>query len=188
MGFWSSIWGGSSPTLNQDITKEGALENFNTGVGEGLTTAGAGFQEGILSGDPTKEAQAIAPETKAAQDQAQQQKLTTAQFNNRGGGTNASTSAIDPNLRAQILALLGGLKSNTANAAVGEGTNLTNQASAENEAQAKLAQQRQQNWANSILGHAQISGIQSLEELGEQYLAGPGQTSAADTYGSGGAI
>lgn len=169
--FLSAIFGGQNKVLNSDINQSGAISGYDTGVGEGLTSAGAQFQEGILSGDPTKEAEALAPETAAAQQQKQQQKDTLAQFGPRSGGTAAFTAGLDANTRGQLIKMLGGLKSSTAGEAVGEGTNLTGQALSANAQQADESQQRMQNWQDSILGQ------------GTQYAAGAAEAAALKAIG-----
>ena len=47
----------------QEQDQFGALGNYETGTGEGLTTAGAGYDLGVRSGDPTKIATALAPKS-----------------------------------------------------------------------------------------------------------------------------
>ena len=84
-GFLSAIFGGQNKTLNKDINQFGQDAGVATTLGTGDATAASKEYQDILSGDPTKEAAAIAPETKAAQDQAAQAKKTTAEFSNRGG-------------------------------------------------------------------------------------------------------
>jgi hypothetical protein len=120
----------------------GALGDYSTGTGEALTTAGAGEELGILSGDPTKIAQVEAPAINAGQGQVEQQMLTNANFGNRGGGTNASTQNAEGANRANIIDLTGNLIGNTAGAAVGQGTGLLSQAGSDIGNEAQLAEQR----------------------------------------------
>ena len=113
MGFFGSLFGGSNPTLNENIPAFQKAAGFDTGIGEGDVTAASKYWNDILSGDPTKMAQAVAPETAAIQGQAQQAKNQTAQFSPRSGGTAAAIAGLDANSRAQIIKLLGGLQSGT---------------------------------------------------------------------------
>jgi hypothetical protein len=128
----------------QQENQLGGLSNYQTGVGEGLTTAGAGEEEDILSGDPTKIAQAEAPEITAQQGQIQGQELQNANFGNRSGGTNASTQNAQEAGRGNIIDLTGGLISNTADAAVGQGSNLMGQASNNINSEASMKRQQEQ--------------------------------------------
>ena len=188
MGFWGSLWGGSSPDLNSDIGQSKQNAGWDTGQGQSDVTAGTDFLKSILGGDASKQAQALAPEISAAKTSAQNSNKTAAEMGTRSGGTAATTAKTNDSLHAYITDLIGKLTGSAATALPQIGTALTGQGESALMDNAKLAEQRQQNWANSILGHGVISGVQSAEELGEQYLAGPGQTSAADTYGPGGAI
>ena len=133
------------PTEQQQRQLTG-LSNFETGTGEGLTTAGAGEEEAILSGDPSKIGQALAPEISSGQGQVEQQQLQNANFGNRSGGTNASTQAAEGKERGNIINLIGGLQSGTAGAAVGQGSGLIDQASSNvnNEAQLAAANRQRQ--------------------------------------------
>jgi hypothetical protein len=106
-----------------------SLGGFETGTGEGLTTAGANFDESILSGDPTKVATALAPEISSQQQQVQQQKNQDAQFAPRSGGTAASDANASTAGRSNIINLEGGLESGAASGALSAGGNLLSQAS-----------------------------------------------------------
>jgi hypothetical protein len=150
----------SGNPVQQEQDQFGALSNFQTGVGEGLTTAGAGEEEAILSGDPSRIAQVEAPEIGAQQKQIQQQNLENANFDTRSGGTTASTQAADAAGRANIIDLTGNLISNTAGAAVGQGTGLLSEASSNIGNRADLAEQRRQQEVGDVSGIASsIAGI-----------------------------
>lgn len=79
--------------------QHGALESasgFATGEGEGDISASDAFMKAILSGDPTKVAQVLAPQISAQNKTVQQDQKTGAMNGNRAGGTNAnSASAVD---------------------------------------------------------------------------------------------
>ena len=141
--------------VQQEQNQFGALGNYQTGVGEGLTTAGVGEEEGILSGDPTKIAQVEAPEISAQQKQIEQQNLQNSNFGTRSGGTTASSQAADAAGRANIIDLTGNLINNTASAAVGQGTSLLGQASTNVGNEAQLAEQRRQQLTGDVNGIAQ---------------------------------
>lgn len=145
----------SGNPVEQEQQQLGALGNYQTGVGEPLTTAGAGYEEAILSGDPSRIAQALAPEISAGQGQVEQQRLAGAEFGNRAGGTNASTQAAEAANRANIINLVGGLQSGTAGAAVGQGAGLLGEASSNIGNEAQLAEQRRAQLNQDVGGIAQ---------------------------------
>jgi hypothetical protein len=182
MSFMSSIWGGQNQTLNANIAKTGQIGDWSTSQGEGDVTAGTGFFKDILSGDSGKEAAVLAPEMNAAKTGTYQDVKTTAMFNPRSGGTAASTAAIADKLHGYFANLIGTLKGSAADKLTSTGSDLTKTGLSAYGQEIGASQQQMANWSKSIGGHVMISGVQSLEELGEQYLAGPGQTSAADTY------
>ena len=152
--FLGALYGGSNQTLNTDISKMGDLAGYSTGVGERGTTAALNYDLGLLSGDPSKVAQTLAPETKQIQDQAQQNRNTVAQFGNRGGGMNAVMANLDDATRAKLLALTGGLRQGAAANAGSLGTANLGLAQQGTMDQASLAQQRFENWKNSLIGTA----------------------------------
>ena len=133
----------------------GALGNYETGTGEGLTTAGAGYDLGILSGDPTKIATALAPEISTGQSQVEQQRLQDANFGTRSGGTTASTEAAEAANRGNIITLEGGLQSGAASSALGAGSGLLSGASSNIGNEAQLAEERRQQVTGDIGGIAQ---------------------------------
>ena len=146
-------------------TQEGELSSlggFETGTGEGLTTAGANFDESILSGDPTRIAQTLAPEISSGQTQVQQQANQNAQFGTRSGGSTASTNAAQAGERANIINLEGGLQSGTAGSALSAGSNLLGQASSNIDDVAKMKIARQATRTADVGGIAQgAAGIAS---------------------------
>lgn len=91
----------------------GLLQGMATtefGAGSKAVSQGTGFWSDILSGDPTKMAAAIAPETKVIQGQAQQKKKQATEFGTRSGGTAATNAAIDTNATAAIQDLVNRLR------------------------------------------------------------------------------
>jgi hypothetical protein len=133
----------------------GGLGSYETGLGEDLATSGAGFENSILSGDPSKIGQALAPEISSGQEQVQEQALQNANFGNRSGGTNASTQAATGAERGNIINLVGGLQSGTAGQAVGQGAGLMGQASQSIGQEAQLAAANQQRVTGDVSGIAQ---------------------------------
>ena len=165
MSWLSEIFTGNNPTLGKDQNQFGQDAGVTGNIGNTDVTAASKFYGDVLSGDPTKQAEAIAPEAKAAQDAAQQAKNATAQFAPRSGGTAATTAGIDADTRAKLISLLGGLKTTAASGAAGLGTaeqGLSQQAKDE---QAKLSQEQMQNFMNSILGKATSGAVNYAESF-----------------------
>lgn len=152
------LFAGNPAQKEQD--QFGALGNYETGTGEALTTAGAGEELGILSGDPTKIATALAPEISTGQGQVEQQRLQDANFGTRSGGTAASTEAAEAANRGNIISLEGGLQSSTASSAVGQGGGLLSSASSNVGNEAQLAEERRKQVTGDIGGIA--SGVASI--------------------------
>jgi hypothetical protein len=132
-------------------------------VGNSDVTAASKWYNDILSGDPTKMAEAVAPETSAIQGQAQQAKNQTAQFSPRSGGTAAAMANLDAGTRAQIIKLLGGLQGGAAGSLAGIGENEQNLGLTAREEADKASQQQLENQQDSILG----KGITKAASFGE---------------------
>lgn len=164
-GFLSAIFGGANPTLGKDMNQFGQDAGIAGNIGSADATAASKFYTDILSDDPTKQASAIAGQTKAAQDQTQQAKDTTAQFAPRSGGTAATMAGLDEATRAKLISLLGGLKTTAAGGAASLGTaeqGLSQQATGQ---QAQLSQEQLQNFMNSILGKATSGAVNYAESF-----------------------
>lgn len=155
--FYSSLMGGQNKTLNSDINNMGSLAGYSSNTGEKGMNAAMGYDTGILSGDPAQVAMTLSPEIKAAQEQAQQNKNTVAQFGNRGGGMNAVMAGLDDATRAKLISLMGGLRQGAAQNLGQLGTANLQLGQQGTMDQAALSQQRLQNWMNSILGKAMTS-------------------------------
>jgi hypothetical protein len=179
--FWGSLFGGQNKTLNSDISQTGQQAAFDTGEGQSDISAGDAFLKSILSGDATKQAQALAPQISAAKTSQQQDQKTLAQDGTRSGGTAASSNAAADTTRANLTKLIGQLTGQAATALPSIGTNLTAQGTAATTDQAALAQQRMQNWLNSILGKGITGAVQTAETAGLGAGAGalPGGPGAA---------
>lgn len=147
----------------------GGLTGFENQLGEPLANAGAGFEQDILSGDPTKMATALAPEISSGQGQVEQNLLQNSNFGNRGGGTNASTQNAEAAQRGNIINLEGGLQEKTAGAAVSQGAGFLDQASRNLGTQADLAAANQQRET------ADVGGIASdIASIAMPFLGGGG--------------
>jgi hypothetical protein len=167
MGFLGGILTGSDPTLGKNIGNFQTAAGFDTGIGEGDVTKASQWYNDILSGDPTKMAEAVAPETAAIQGETQQAKDQTAQFGGRSGGTAAAIAGMDANSRAQIIKLLGGLQSGAAGSLGGLGTTEQGMATTNEEAADAASEQQLQNQKNSVLGKGIADFASTAENAGE---------------------
>lgn len=178
-GWFSSIFAGSNPTLGTNIKKFGAAGDFATNMGESSLTAGTNFEQGILSGDATKQMQTLAPEISAGKKAAQEQNKTSAEMGTRSGGTAASTAARDDTLHGQIVNLLGSLTGGAASNLMSSGKGLLDSGTAAFETQDAASQQQMQNWSSSLFGKAITSAASAAESYGLGKIPGGGSTSPA---------
>ena len=153
----------------------GDLYNYEQGIGRNALNAGNQFYQDILSGDPAKIAQALAPEIKAGQGQVEQQALTGSEFGNRAGGTNAATQAAQDKERGNIINLIGGLQQGAAGAETGIGEFGLSQAPSNLASEAGLAQQNQQRLAGDVGGI-----VQGAASIAAPFFGGGGM--ANDPY------
>lgn len=165
MGFWGSIFGGSSPTLSSDISQTGSIAGFSTGLGEKNIGQASKFYSDILSGDPTKQAKALAPEISTIQGQKQQQLKSMGEFGNRSGGTNAAAQMAGDKARAAVNDMVAKLLGTSASSLSSIGSNLLSTALSATGMQANLAQQQMENWRQSILGSAITGGVNYAESF-----------------------
>jgi len=150
MSFLGGIFTGSDPTLSANIPKFGSEGDFATGTGQGDVAAASVFYKDILSGDQTKEAEALAPEIGAIKGQAQQQKKTIANNSTRSGGTAAEAGAIDDKVTGDITGLLGSEKSSAASGAASLGTSEQSIGLQSQAEQDKAAQQQWEHLAKAL--------------------------------------
>ena len=161
MGFFSSLFGGSSDTLNSLIPKYGKIGDTQTGQGQGYEDKAGKFWGDIVSGDSSKVSQALAPEISAAKTRTQQDQKTNTEFGTRSGGTAASNAASTDKLHSDITNLIGSLTSSSVSNLANLGTKMvdTGLTSLNMEQQADAA--RMQNWRDSIFGGA-ITGAAGI--------------------------
>ncbi len=171
MSLFSSIFDlASGKAVQSEQNQFGALAGYETGVGEGLITPAAQYEESLLSGDPTKTAQAMAPEISANQQQTQQFKNQTAEFSPRSGGTAASVANADTSGRSNLIDLLGKEQSGAASTSLSAGSGLLDSASSNLGNEANLAEQ----WRKS-----QVSDIGQIGKAAAQ-IATLGMTGGMD--------
>lgn len=166
MGFFSSLFGGSNPTLSSAIGKFGQIGGFATGLGEKNVAQGSKFFSDIVSGDPTKQARALGPEISSVQGQKQQQLKSMAEFGNRSGGTNAAAQMAGDTARASINNMIASLLGTSASALTSSGSSLLSTGTGAYGSQVDASQIQMQNWANSILGQGITQGAGFAEGYG----------------------
>ena len=175
------LFSGNPAQKEQD--QFGALGDYQTSTGEGLTTAGAKYDEDILSGDPTRIAQSLAPEISAQQGQIEQNKLQDANFGTRSGGTTASNENADAAGRANIINLVGATQKGAADSALSAGSGLLGQASSNVGNEANLAEQRRSQ-VNSDIGGIATSAAEIASGFGGGApAASPASAAGADPLG-----
>lgn len=161
--FLGSILGGQNKTLSTDIGKAGDISNFGTTTGEKNITDASKYYSDILSGDPSKIAESIAPEVSTGATQTQQEKNQLAQFGTRSGGTAAASAGADAANRSNIINLIARLRQGAAAGATGIGENQTGQGLQANAQQAQLSQQQLENYMKSIIGQGIGAGVGGVE-------------------------
>jgi len=145
---------GASPGLGQAGKNIGQIGGFATGLGESGLSQSNQFWSSILSGDQTKVAQALAPQIGAMQQQQQQAQNAAAQFQPRGGGTNAAMQMAGDVTRGNISNLISSLTSGAAGQLGSQGAGLLGTGLQAFGQQAGIAQQQIQNWQNGLFGQA----------------------------------
>ncbi len=166
-GFLSSIFTGKSPGLTTATNNLQSLAGYSGNQGEKNANAASNYNLGILSGDPTQVAQTLAPEIKANQDMAQQNKNTVAQFGNRGGGMNSVMAGLDDATRGKLISLMGQLRQGAAGQLGSMGLAQTGQATQQNMGAGQLSQQQLENMMNSIFGKSAADLTSTALNAGE---------------------
>ncbi len=170
MSFWDSLFGGSNKTLSGDTNQTGSIAGYATGLGEGDLTASSNFYRSILSGDPSQQAKALAPEISAQQGQVSQAKKQLGEFGTRSGGTAGAAASMDSTARGNITNLIGSLTNSAASNLASTGSSLLNTGLGAYGDQAKLSQQQMENWSNSLFGLGITKAAGFGEGLGLNWL------------------
>jgi hypothetical protein len=173
---------GPSSQEQQEYGLLSSIGSYSANKGESATSASTDFWQGILSGDPTKMMQLLGPQVSAAQKQGQQKEKTTAEFGNRGGGTNAKMQMLNDTTRANIDSMIGNLTGQAASNLGNMGLSLLSQgASAGNDAfnaAETMQKQTEAQWGDIFNSIANVAGA----------VAGiPGMPSGASTMLKGAA-
>lgn len=184
MSFAGSIFGGSSPELNTLIGQFGKTGSNAIGQGQKYTNQAGDFWSSIISGDASKQAQALAPEISADKKATQQDTKTSAILGGRTGGTAAHNAASSDRVHSDITNLIGSLTGSSASSLAGLGSNLLSTGLGALGQEQGAVQQRMQNWQNSILG----KGITGAAQAGESFATGGvGGAAAGGSFLQGGA-
>jgi hypothetical protein len=170
MGFFSSLFGGSNPTLNAGMKQAGQTSTWANTKGQGLTGQAGDLFSALLGGDPKKMASLLAPQIATQQQQGQQAKQTAGQFGNRSGGTNAAMQTTDDKTRANISSMISDLTGKAATGAASMGQSLIDTGLTALGQQMNMSQQQMENWSNSIFGRGITSGVAAGESAGLNYM------------------
>lgn len=183
MGFFSSIFGGSSDTLNSLIPRYGQIGATQTNQGSSYQNQAGDFWSKVLSGDSSKVSQALAPEISSAKTRASQDQKTTAMFGGRSGGTAASNASSTDKLHSDLTNLIGSLTNSSASSLATLGSNMVSTGLGAYGAQEQADKERMANWQNSILGRGITGGVAAAESFG---LGAAGGAAAGTGAGAGG--
>lgn len=155
------------------------LAGFATGQGEGDIKLADNFWKSILSGDSSKIASVLGPETSAINKQAEQQKKTASEFGNRSGGTNAAQQEAGDKVRTGYQGLVSGLTGSAAGALGASGSSLLAAGASAHEGAFSEANTIQQQHS------AQLNDIfKSISSIAAGFAGGFGGGAAAGGAGS----
>ena len=166
MGFWGSLFGGSSPERNALIQDYGQIGRQQTGQGQTYENKAGDFWSGLLSGDSAKQMQILSPEISAAKSSAAQENKTTSEFGTRSGGNAASTASTNDKVHGYISNLLGTLTGSSATNLANLGTTEMSTGLGALSQQGGEIEKRMQAWSDSILGKGITSAVSSAESAG----------------------
>ena len=151
-GFWDSLFGGTNSSLSTAIGATGQIAGTQTGQGQKNQNTATNFWDAIVSGDATKQTQALAPDISALKTSAAGTNKTNAIFGNRSGGGTASAAATDDKVHGDITNLIGSLTNSSASNLASTGTSQVNTGLQAYNQNVDYSQQQLQNWSNSIFG------------------------------------
>ncbi len=140
----------------------GALAGFATSTGEGDIGLASNFWKSILSGDPAAISRVLGPQISGINKRGQESKKTTAEFGNRGGGTNAAMQMTDDNTRSSVDSLISGYTGEAAGVLGSLGSNLLSTGLSGHEAtfdaQKMIHDQNLSRWNDIFKSIADVSG------------------------------
>jgi len=172
LGFMSALFGGKDENLNTLIGQYGQLGGALTGQGQSNVNKASDFYSSILSGDASKQSQALAPEISAAKTRNSETQKSNAEMGTRSGGTAATNAASSDKTHSDITNLIGSLTGKSADALGSLGTSELSQGLGALGQEQGATAERMQNWSNSILGMGLAKGAGFGEGLGLSSIAG----------------
>lgn len=151
-GFFSSLFGGSSPGLSQAQRNAAGVSTDATALGFADTRAASDYERALLSGDPTAIGRVLGPQISAINKRGNEAIQTRSQFQDRSGGTNASNQQSMDEQRANVERMISQLTGGAAGELANIGGTEQGIGLSANEQAAQDAQMKLQNIANSVFG------------------------------------
>ena len=161
MSFLGSLFGGQNATLGPAIKQFGQIAGQQTGQGQNYENQAGTFWSDLLSGNASKQAQALAPQISAAKTRTSQDQKTNAMMGGRSGGTAAANASAQDKLHSDLTNLIGSLTNSSASNLANLGTGMVSAGITSLGDQVDASQIQMQNWQNSILGGA-ITGAAGI--------------------------
>lgn len=100
------------------------LADWSTAAGEKALGQALNFEEAIVSGDPSKIARVLGPETSAINKQGQQELKTMSEFGTRSGGTGAAAQTVGDTTRSRYDTMVSNLLSGSVSGLASQGNSL----------------------------------------------------------------
>ena len=151
-GFFGSVLGGANSTLDTAIPKLGQTADWATGQGRGDVATGTDFWKSILSGDSSKQMQALGGTVGAAKTSVNQDIKTATEMGTRSGGTAASHVATTAKFHGWMTSLLGDLTGQAASSLTSTGGSLIGTGLEATGQQIGASEQQMKNWGHSLAG------------------------------------
>ena len=181
MSWFGSLFTGASPELNTLIGQYGQVGGSQVGQGQKNQNTASSFWDSIVSGDSTKQMQALAPEISALKTSTAQDQKKNSMFNPRSGGTAASNNAASDQAHGYITNLIGNLTNSSASSLANLGTSQVGTGLESLGMEQGASAERMQNWSNSLFGLGITKAAGYGEGLGLNWLGGKlGQNKSDD--------
>lgn len=119
---------GQGPS-GRELTQYGDISNiadWSTAAGEKALSQALNFDEAIVSGDPSKIARVLGPETSAINKQGQQELKTMSEFGTRSGGTGAAAQTVGDTTRSRYDSMVSNLLTGAVSNLSSTGSGLVN--------------------------------------------------------------
>ena len=119
---------GQGPS-GRELTQYGNIANiadWSTAAGEKALSQALNFDEAIVSGDPSKIARVLGPETSAINKQGQQELKTMSEFGTRSGGTGAAAQVVGDTTSSRYDSMISNLLTGAVSDLGSKGSGLVN--------------------------------------------------------------